>query len=185
MIPTMQPESNPNGGDGMSRAAKKRAKKKQKTNEPQMMIPPAESTDEQETTKKRVVTQASTGQDDGPGISKKARLENHAKTETHDDEDSNGDDEDGKVSGAVPAASRRKSPPVPECSFLRQIVQPENNPSIMAMTTKERATASLGYLLGPSGISVAEFYNKYCEKQPVCVKDDTPEHRHRFDVLRS
>jgi lysine-specific demethylase/histidyl-hydroxylase NO66 len=186
MIPTMQPESNPNGGDGMSRAAKKRAKKKQKTNEPQTrVIPPAESTNEQKSTNKRVVTKASTGQDDDPDHSKKARLDNHAKKETQDDEDSDGEaGEDGKAS-ALPAASRRKSSPVPECSFLRQIVQPENNPSIMAMTTKERATASLGYLLAPSGISVAEFYTKYCEKQPVCVKDDSPEHRRRFDGLLS
>jgi lysine-specific demethylase/histidyl-hydroxylase NO66 len=191
----MQPESesNPNGGEGMSRAAKKRAKKRQKTEEPKEMIPPSKSTDENEpeTAKKRVVKQASPKRDD-----KKARLEKPARKEketqeTHDDEDINSDDEDGKVFVAVPAASMRKPSSVPECSTLRQIVEPEKssresaNPAIMAMTTKERATAAIGYLLAPSGMSVADFYSKYWEKQPVCVKNDSPQHRHRFDGLLS
>jgi lysine-specific demethylase/histidyl-hydroxylase NO66 len=192
----MQPESNPNGGEGMSRAAKKRAKKRQKTDEPKELIPPSKSTDENEPeiAKKSVMKQTSTKRDDSLGLSKKARCEKPAKKEaqeTQDDDDINSDDEDGKVFVAVPAASLQKPSSVPECSSLRQIVEPEKNggestnPSIMAMSTKERATAAIGYLLAPSGMSVADFYSKYCEKQPVCVKDDSTQHRHRFDGLLS
>jgi lysine-specific demethylase/histidyl-hydroxylase NO66 len=199
----MQPETSINeGGGGGSRAAKKRAKKRNKggPSEPEMMIPPANGTFEQEPAKKqkRVVASGSTRRDDN-GV-KKARKEKQkqivrdTKDDDEDVEDEDSADDSDVEMKAPAAASVDKSAPVPECSSLRQIVQPDKNStettdqSLMAMPSKERATAALGYLLAPSGMSVGEFYDKYWEKQPLCVKavkDNAPQHRRRFDGFLS
>jgi len=178
----MKPKSSPQPA-GMSRAAKKRAKKKQKLTEQPTEFPQATSTSQKEET---IQKRGPTGELLVPQekLAKKAKVEPRRVARREEEEEDF--DIDTQKPGATPGSVEISAPSLPLiCDTLGQIVEPGASESLATMPAKERATAALGFLLAPAGMTTTEFYSKYWEKQPVCIKDDTNQHRHRLDGFLS
>lgn len=153
---------------GGSRASKKRAKKKHKKQTP-------ERDDVYDDKKGQPIIVVKP--------SKKPRVQESQKDPVAAVKTENKNEKDGPP---VPWETK-----VPTESILH-FLHPEN-PSVPAairqtlddMTAKERAQATLAFILHPADVSVQEFHDNYWEKKPLLVQASSSGHRHRLDGLLS
>jgi lysine-specific demethylase/histidyl-hydroxylase NO66 len=155
---------------GASRAAKKRAKKKQKQQLPSDAV---------------VVDQQAQ-----PSLKKKPRRDPPAEKLRPKQSVTKVDKTSAKKASSPDSLQEPKE--LPPVHSLLSFLQPEDpsipealQPIFQALTSKQRARASLSFLLEPAQISVEEFYQTYWEKKPLLIQASSSAHRHRLDGLLS